>query len=105
MNKRAILFGATGLIGKQVLQELIHDSRYSRILVISRKLINTGSSKVQEVITGFENKELLENHMEGDDIFCCLGSTIRKAGNQEAFKKVDYTLPVMIGAIAKKKRY
>ncbi len=103
MNKTAILFGATGLIGKQVLKELIHDSRYSRILVISRKLINTGSSKVQEVITGFESKELLENNLAGDEIFCCLGSTIRKAGNQEEFRKVDYNLPVMIGAIAKKK--
>ncbi len=100
--KTAIIFGATGLIGSHVLRELINDDRYSQIILFSRKSINTGNSKVREIITGFESKQLLENHMNGDEIYCCLGTTIRKAKSREAFRKVDYDLPVMIGVAAKK---
>lgn len=103
MNKTAVLFGATGLIGSEVLELLIKDERYSHIQLFSRKSIQTRSPKVTEIITGFESRELLESYMAGDEIYCCLGSTIRKAGNQEAFRKVDYNLPVMIGTLAKKK--
>ena len=101
-SKTAILFGATGLIGSYVLQELLKDERYERIILFSRKSLHTGSHKVIEIITGFEDKEIIENHLYGDEIYCCLGTTIRKAGNQEAFRKVDYSLPLMIGVAAKK---
>ena len=100
--KTAILFGATGLIGSHVLQELLKDERYSHILLFSRKSIHTGSSKVIEIITGFEDKEILESNLHVDEIFCCLGTTIAKAKSKEAFRKVDYDLPVMIGVAAKK---
>jgi len=101
--KTAILFGASGLIGNYVLQELIKDDRYSQIVLFSRKLLHPGSSKVVEIITSFEDKALLENNLNGDEIYCCLGTTIAKAGNQPAFRKVDYDLPVAIGVAAKKK--
>lgn len=101
-SKTAIIFGATGLIGSCVLEQLLQDTRYSKILLISRKLINTGNSKVVEIITGMEDKNLLENQLHGDEIYCCLGTTISKAGTQKAFRKVDYDLPVMIGVTAKK---
>ena len=91
------------MIGRHVLQELIKDNRYSQIVLYSRKLLHPGSNKVLEIITSFEDKELLENNLNGDEIFCCLGTTLAKAGNRKAFRKVDYDLPVMIAVAAKKK--
>src|SRR5688572_26593418 len=100
--KTAIIFGATGLVGSYVLQELLSDNRYNRLVIFTRKHLNIGNPKVTEFLTGLENRESFEINLAGEEIYCCIGSTIRKAGSQAAFKKVDYDIPVMIGTAAKK---
>lgn len=88
--KTAIIAGATGLIGKQLLFNLIESKAYDKIIVLVRKEIPFQSTKLVQVVIDFDNLPLIADNLKADDVFCCLGTTIRKAGSQEAFKKVDY---------------
>ncbi|MBN2610937.1 MAG: NAD(P)H-binding protein [Bacteroidales bacterium] len=101
MNKRtAIVFGATGLVGSYLLDELVKTEIYERILVFSRKNLDIQNSKVDVVVHNLVNIDEIENQIRGNDLFCCLGTTIKKAGSQEVFKKVDLRLPAGIARIA-----
>jgi uncharacterized protein YbjT (DUF2867 family) len=88
--KTAIIAGATGLIGKQLLFNLIESEAYDKIIALVRKEIPFNSPKLIQVIVDFDNLPLIAANLKADDVFCCLGTTIRKAGSQAAFKKVDY---------------
>ena len=88
--KTAIIAGATGLIGKQLLFNLIKGEAHDKIIALVRKEIPFNSPKLIQIIVDFNNLPLIADDLKADDVFCCLGTTIRKAGSQEAFKKVDY---------------
>lgn len=103
IKKHAVIFGASGLIGSLLLQELIRDNRYEKITIFLRKTMSTRHLKVKEIIIDMHNSKQIGELLGGDEIFCCLGTTIKKAGTQEAFRKVDFELPVMIGELAKLK--
>lgn len=100
--KTAILLGATGLVGSHVLQQLLNDNDFSSIIVLTRKTLNRSENKIKEVIVDFNQLENYADEIKGDAVFCCLGTTIKKAGSEEAFKKVDYEYPLKVGEIAKK---
>ena len=88
--KTAIIAGASGLIGKELLQKLINSDQYHLIYVITRKTVGLADKKIRELVTDFENISQLRIEEPVDDVFCTLGSTIKKAGSRENFKKVDY---------------
>lgn len=88
--KTAIIIGSTGLIGSQLLKLLVNDSMYDTILRIVRQPSYSLPEKVIQVVADFDNLNLIKNKLKGDDVFCCLGTTIKNAGSKEAFKKVDF---------------
>ena len=90
MAKTAVIAGATGLVGGHCLQTLIDDPDYSRIVVLTRRAVVLPlSSKVEQRIVDFERLSAAD--VAGvDDVFCALGTTIKKAGSQAAFSKVDF---------------
>lgn len=100
--KKVVLFGATGLVGNELLELLLGDEHVKEIKTISRRPLPYKNTKLIQVINPLENIESLENEITGDVVFCCLGTTMRKAGSKKAFKKVDLELPVEIGRAAKK---
>lgn len=102
MKKTAILFGATGLVGSHLLKQLLEDPLYSKVISISRR--NTGilNTKLENITGDLANREFLNTHIRGDVIYCCLGTTIKKAGSKEAFTFVDLHLPVLIAEIGEK---
>lgn len=97
--KTALLVGATGLVGQQVLQNLLASPHYSEVKVLSRRTLNIDNPKLTEIIFDFEHPN--RTLVKADDIFCCLGTTIKKAGSEEAFKKVDLDYPLKIAEFAK----
>lgn len=104
MEKRtAILFGATGLVGSHLLEILIKEETYAKIIAFSRRPIKSESQKVQEIQTNFVDLKPMEGHFKGSDIFCCLGTTINKAKSKESFRQVDFDLPVVLASIASRK--
>jgi NAD dependent epimerase/dehydratase family enzyme len=95
-KKTAILFGATGLIGGHVLKILQHDDRYSKIVVFTRSDPETKYDKAEYIKTGLDDLNKYEDRLTGDEVFCCLGTTMKKAGSKEQFSKVDLGYPLKI---------
>ena len=91
MNKKsALLFGATGLTGSCLLKQLLNDSRYEKVKIFSRKKTELPSNEKSEVhVVDFSSSEKYSQLLTGDDLFCCLGTTIAKAGSKNEFRKVD----------------
>ncbi|MFN7930549.1 MAG: oxidoreductase [Blastocatellia bacterium] len=92
MNARkALLLGASGLIGGHCLTLLLQDETYQEVLVLVRKPLALTHPKLTQHVVDFDR---LSDHaavFQAEDVFCCLGTTIKKAGSQAAFRKVDFT--------------
>jgi uncharacterized protein YbjT (DUF2867 family) len=97
--KTALIAGATGLIGKQLLQLLLQDSYYEKVKAITRKPLDLHHPKLENLVLDFE--KLSEADLKSDDVYCCLGTTIRIAKTKEAFRKVDYTYPLELARVTK----
>ncbi len=101
MAKTAIILGASGLVGNEVLNQLITDPDFEKIKLFVRKPLSIDHPKMEQHIVNFDDVESFRNLIIGDVIFCCLGTTIKTAGSQEAFKKVDHHYPFAFAKIAK----
>ena len=99
MSKSALLLGATGLVGGHLLSLLT--LRYERIVVLTRRELNKKDAVYEEHLIAFDKLKEYESLFNVDDVYCCLGTTIKKAGSQAAFRKVDYDYPLEAALCAK----
>ncbi len=90
MKKSAILFGSSGLIGSCLLEQLLADDRYGEIKIFVRKPSEISHPKLDEFLIDFNKLDDYRDLIKGDDLFCCLGTTIKVAGSEAAFRRVDY---------------
>ena len=102
MEKRtAIVFGATGLVGRALVDQLCNSTQYELITVFVRKNSGIpGRGKINEILIDFERIEDYSDLIKGNDLFICLGTTIKKAGKVSRMEEIDCTLPVKIATIA-----
>jgi uncharacterized protein YbjT (DUF2867 family) len=98
-SKSALLVGASGLIGSHCLQYLLSESSYSQVTVLVRKSLGVVHEKLVQHVIDFNDLEMLGGCSAVDDVYCCLGTTIKKAGTQEAFRKVDFDYPIKLAAL------
>jgi len=101
-NRIAIVFGATGLVGNLLIEELEKTGNYSSIKILVRQPAEISSPGIEEIITDFSNIQKMAAVIEGDDLFICLGTTIKKAGSIENMEKVDRDLPIEIALLARR---
>jgi uncharacterized protein YbjT (DUF2867 family) len=99
--KKALLIGATGLIGAHCLQELIMDNEFAQIEAWVRRPLDLSHPKLQSIIMNLGDIPQIVS-TDATHIFCCLGTTIRKAGSQNAFRKVDYEYVVELAKLAER---
>lgn len=99
--KSALLFGASGLVGSQLLQYLLQDKGYQRIDIVVRKPLTISHPKLQQHVIEFNQLARHRELFAVDHVFCCLGTTIKKAKSKEAFIQVDKTYPLEIAKLAK----
>lgn len=99
-NRTALVFGATGLVGTYLLEQLVKLDVYSKILVFSRREPLVKNNKIKVIIDNLKSPDNISEFIKGDDLFCCLGTTIKKAGSREAFRQIDLDLPVKISKLA-----
>jgi uncharacterized protein YbjT (DUF2867 family) len=95
MNTRtAVVLGASGLVGGFCLRALVDDPDYSRVVTFGRRELPVFTrAKVAQRVADLEN--LTPDDFRGvQDVFCALGTTIRKAGSQAVFRHVDLELPL-----------
>jgi len=102
LAKVALVVGATGLIGNELVQLLLKDEHYGRVVVFVRKLMNVQHQKLEQEIVDFDRLDQVAHYLEGADVFCTLGTTIKKAGSKSAFTKVDQQYPLRLAQLSKK---
>ena len=100
-EKTAVVFGSTGLVGKELLSQLISGSDYEKVVAVVRKKLSNPDPKVEQVqIDNFESLMDLKDKLKAQSFFCCIGTTIKTAGSKEAFVKVDHDIPKRIAQLA-----
>jgi len=99
MHRTALLAGATGLVGRELLSLLLDDSDVAEVVALTRRPMATPHPKLQQGIVEFD--QLTSFALPPvDDFYCCLGTTIKQAGSQQAFREVDLVYPVTIARMA-----
>ena len=99
--KTALLFGASGLVGGHLLNELIKENYYSKIKIFVRSELKISDPKIKIIRTDFNN---LQNHKEdikGDDCFFCIGTTKHNSPDKNEYRRVELEIPKEIAQIAK----
>ncbi|MFN4233947.1 MAG: NAD-dependent epimerase/dehydratase family protein [Bacteroidia bacterium] len=91
MSKTALIAGASGLVGSYCLEYLLQSKIHDKVICITRKTLPNQSPYLQQIIADANNLAETLSELKADDVYCCIGTTINKAGTQEAFKQVDYT--------------
>ncbi len=102
-GRRALLAGATGLVGGECLRRLVASEAYARVTVVARR--DPGGvarhPKVRLLIGDLGAMESFGDALAADDVFCALGTTIRKAGSQERFRQVDQAYPLQLARLSR----
>ena len=99
--KTAIVFGSSGLVGQQLVQQLIQNNTYQKIKLFVRKNPNLVNSKIEIIETKFDNFELLSPKIKGDDCFFCIGTTKKNSPDKSEYQKIELDLPRKIANLAK----
>ena len=96
-----LVVGATGLVGSKLLDLLLEDIAVSRVIVIGRSKPVRASSKIDFHYFDFQDYKSIEPLFLGVfSVYCCIGTTIKLAGSNENFRKVDFDIPVELARIA-----
>ena len=98
--RSAVLLGATGLVGGHCLELLLKDAAYGRVTTLGRRASGRTHPRLDEQVGDVDRLIDELGSFKGVDVFCCLGTTIRAAGSQEAFRRVDHDLPVHAAKVA-----
>jgi uncharacterized protein YbjT (DUF2867 family) len=91
MGARGIVIGSTGLVGRQLVEQLLEDARFDRVVSFVRRPSGRTHAKLEEHIIDFRAPDAWDSQVTGDVLFSALGTTIKQAGSKEAQYEVDYT--------------
>ncbi|MEJ8756290.1 oxidoreductase [Pontibacter sp. H259] len=98
-TRNALIAGASGLVGSHCLRLLLTSERYSQVISIGRRDLPLIHPKLDQKVIDFNNLKKYSSELAADDVFCCLGTTIKKAGSKENFYKVDHTYVVELAKV------
>ena len=98
--KTALIIGSTGLIGSELLNLLLDSNDYLKVITFVKRDTEIKHPKLTQHIIDFDKPETYKDLVVGDDFFCTIGTTIKKAGSKEAFRKVDFEYPRQFASFA-----
>ncbi len=93
MSRTALVAGASGLVGGHLLRSLLADAAYTRVVMVGRRQIEARHPKLEQRVVDFGALDAVTDVAAADDAFCCLGTTIKTAGSQEAFRSSHSRAP------------
>lgn len=99
-KRSALIAGATGAVGRHLLSMLLADDDYSAVHILTRRPIAATESKLHIHEVDFERLDQHAALFDVDDVFCCLGTTMKQAGSKEAFRRVDHDYVVRVAQLA-----
>lgn len=100
MEQKAIIIGATGLVGSQLVRQLLCDGRFQSVIVFTRRKTGWSHPKLSEQIVNFNQIDQWSDQIKGDVLFSAMGTTLKKAGSKEAQYKIDYTYQYQVAEAA-----
>jgi len=100
MAYKAIIAGASGLVGSALLQILLDSPDYSEVLVLVRKELSVSHKKLVQLTVDFDQLDHYKALIKGHALFCCMGSTRKKTPDLKEYRKVDFNYPVALAKIA-----
>ena len=99
--KTAIIFGSSGLVGKNLLNQIIHNSNYSKVKKFVRSSLEISDQKVEIINTDFKDLQKIKNLIIGDDCFFCIGTTKKNSPDKNEYRRIELDLPKKIAQISK----
>jgi uncharacterized protein YbjT (DUF2867 family) len=97
---KAIIAGASGLIGGELLDILLAHPQYSAVLILVRKELPINHAKLTQLVVDFDRLDDYATLLTGNAVFCCLGSTRKKTPDLNIYRKIDHDYPVQLAQIA-----
>jgi uncharacterized protein YbjT (DUF2867 family) len=97
---KAIVIGASGLVGNLILQEILNDNDFSEVRIFVRRPTGIADKKLKEIVTPLKDIDSLSSEIRGDILFNALGTTIKKAGSKKEQQRIDRDMPVSFARIA-----
>jgi uncharacterized protein YbjT (DUF2867 family) len=101
MGQTALIIGATGLVGSEILNYILNDDRFDLVKVFVRKSTGLNHPKLNETIVDFEKLGEWRHLIKGDVLFSALGTTVKQVGNREAQRVVDYDYQLRVAQACK----
>lgn len=98
--RTALVAGATGVVGMALLTRLLADARYGSVKVLTRRPLKLTHRKLLVLSLPDADLAKLGSALAADDVFCCLGTTLKKAGSQAAFERIDFHLVLELARAA-----
>ncbi len=98
-TRSALVVGATGLVGAEIVKQLVAEQGVGRIVVIARRPSGSLPTRVEAHVVDFDRLDEHAPLFAVDQIFCALGTTIKQAGSQAAFRRVDFEYPLTIARL------
>lgn len=100
MSNKAVIAGASGLIGSHLLDMLLQSDYYTEVLALVRKELPIDNKKLVQLVVDFDKLTEYQVSITGHAVFCCLGSTRKKTPDMAIYRKIDYEYPLRLAQIA-----
>lgn len=100
-RKTALVVGATGLVGKELVHQLCAHPHYERVIALVRRPLDIKYPNLEQRLFNFDAPDM--QLVEGDDFYCALGTTLKKAGSLAAQRRIDVEYPLEMGKLARQK--
>lgn len=98
---KALIIGATGATGKDLVNFLLLDPYYTEVVIFVRRPDRLAHPKLSEIVTDFDHLEDVSQYINGDVLFSCLGTTLKAAGSRDQQRHIDYEIPLQFAEIAR----
>jgi uncharacterized protein YbjT (DUF2867 family) len=101
MSNKAVIAGASGLVGSKLLNIVLHESYYDEVLILVRKELPVNHKKLVQLVIDFDKLDDHAAAITGQAVFCCLGSTRKKTPDPAVYRKIDHDYPLKLALLAK----
>jgi uncharacterized protein YbjT (DUF2867 family) len=99
-QRRALIIGASGLVGGLCLRELLEEERYAEVLALGRWPLTISHPKLLQSVVDFSRPESWTDAVKAEDVFSCLGTTTAKSASREEYRRIDLGIPLELAKLA-----